>query len=143
MSAPTKQFSKNKSLAAHFGGASNGQGGAQQGTRARGEQYLDGSTRSHTLSAPDLFNPTLNYFVPKPINVYNNYPSRVSDFSKQAHTNTDVLTGGNRGSREDGCIFDFRGKRKGYLTSREAAMDAEGSALRRLSRGSGTGWQDG
>jgi hypothetical protein len=50
-----KQHLKNKSLAAHLGGATNGQGGAQQGTRARGEQYLDGSSRSHTLSAPDLF----------------------------------------------------------------------------------------
>ncbi len=29
-----------------------------QGTRARGEQYLDGSARSHTLAAPELLEPS-------------------------------------------------------------------------------------
>jgi putative transposase len=50
-----EQNPKNKSIAAHPGGASDSQGGAQQGTGARGEQYLDGLTRSRTISAPDLF----------------------------------------------------------------------------------------
>src|SRR5579864_3712069 len=81
-----KQHFKNKSLAAHLGGAANGQGGAQQGTRARGEQYLEGSPRSHTLSAPDLFAPTLNHLNPNPENLITNYPCQVSVFSKQAHS---------------------------------------------------------
>jgi hypothetical protein len=80
-----KQHLKNKSLAAHPGGATNGQGGAQQGTRARGEQYLEGSSRSHTLSAPDLFDPTLNHLNSNPENHITNYPCPVSVFSKQAH----------------------------------------------------------
>jgi len=50
-----EQNAKNKSIAAHPGGASDSQGGAQQGTRARGEQYLDGQTRSRTMAPPDLF----------------------------------------------------------------------------------------
>jgi hypothetical protein len=37
---PRKQFSRSNSLAAHLGGGRGGQGGAQQGTGARGEQYL-------------------------------------------------------------------------------------------------------
>ena len=41
---------KNESLAAHPGGASDSQGGAQ-----RSEQYLDGLTRNRKMSAPDLF----------------------------------------------------------------------------------------
>jgi len=44
-----RQNAKNKNLAAHHGGGSDSQGGAQQGTGARGEQYLDGLTRSHTI----------------------------------------------------------------------------------------------
>jgi len=44
-----RQNAKNKNLAARHGGGSDRQGGAQQGTRARGEQYLDGLTRSHTI----------------------------------------------------------------------------------------------
>jgi putative transposase len=50
-----EQNFKNKSLAAHQGGAAGGQGGAQQGTGARGEQYLDGTARSRTITALDLF----------------------------------------------------------------------------------------
>ncbi len=46
----TKQF-----LAAHLGGGPGSQGGAQQGTGGRGEQYLDGPARSHTLVAPNCF----------------------------------------------------------------------------------------
>ncbi len=42
------------SLAAYHGGGRGCQGGAQQGTRARGEQYLDSPARSHTLAAPEL-----------------------------------------------------------------------------------------
>jgi hypothetical protein len=45
----------NNCSAAHFGGGSRGQGGAQQGTGARGEQYVDGVSRSHTLAAGQLF----------------------------------------------------------------------------------------
>jgi hypothetical protein len=44
------QIAKNKTLAAHHGGGWGGQGGAQQGTRAGGEQYLDGPSRSHTMA---------------------------------------------------------------------------------------------
>ena len=50
-----KQKTKNKILAAHLGGGLGGQGGAQQGTGARGEQYLDGLARSHTIAAWILF----------------------------------------------------------------------------------------
>jgi putative transposase len=50
-----EQNAKNKSIAAHPGGASDSQGGAQQGTRARGEQYLDGQTRNRKMAPPDLF----------------------------------------------------------------------------------------
>ena len=50
-----KQITKNKNLAAHHGGGSDSQGGAQQGTGARGEQYLDGPTRSHTIAPKVLF----------------------------------------------------------------------------------------
>jgi hypothetical protein len=46
---PTKQIITNNSLAEHFGEGPSSQGGAQQGTGARGEQYLDGSDRSHTM----------------------------------------------------------------------------------------------
>jgi transposase InsO family protein len=48
---------KNKSLAEHPGEATGGQGGAQQGTGARGEQYLEGTARSRTIAAKDLFSP--------------------------------------------------------------------------------------
>jgi hypothetical protein len=44
------QTTKNKILAAHHGGGWGSQGGAQQGTGARGEQYLDGTNRSHTIA---------------------------------------------------------------------------------------------
>jgi hypothetical protein len=50
-----KHTFSNNCLAALLGGGSRGQGGAQQGTRARGEQYLDGASRSHTLAAGQLF----------------------------------------------------------------------------------------
>ena len=49
-----KHSSQSNFLAAHLGGDSGSQGGAQQGTGARGEQYLDGPSRSHTLAAPKL-----------------------------------------------------------------------------------------
>ena len=50
-----KQTSKNKILAAHHEGGPGGQGGAQQGTGARGEQYLDGPELPHTLVRTILF----------------------------------------------------------------------------------------
>ena len=50
-----EQNAKNKFIAAHPGGASDNQGEAQQGTGARGEQYLDGLTRSRKIAAQDLF----------------------------------------------------------------------------------------
>ena len=50
-----KQTTKNKNLAAHHGGGPDSQGGAQQGSGARGEQYLDGRARSHTLVRSVLF----------------------------------------------------------------------------------------
>src|SRR5258706_16202247 len=53
-----KQISLNNSLAAPLGGGSSSQGGAQKGTGARGEQYLDGLARSHKLRALELFEPT-------------------------------------------------------------------------------------
>src|SRR2546428_9496166 len=56
-SAGTKQIAANNSLAAHLGGGRGSQGGAQQGTGARGEQYLDGLARSHTIAALKLFAP--------------------------------------------------------------------------------------
>src|SRR6516162_2222839 len=43
----------NQSLAAPQAGGLCSQGGAQQGTRARGEQYLDGTDRSLILAAQD------------------------------------------------------------------------------------------
>jgi putative transposase len=48
-----EQNPKNKSIAAHPGVAADSQGGAQQS-----EQYLDGPTRSRTITAPDLFSST-------------------------------------------------------------------------------------
>ena len=48
-------MTKNKTLAKHHDGGLDSQGGAQQGTGARGEQYLDGPTRSHTIAARILF----------------------------------------------------------------------------------------
>lgn len=50
-----EHIAKNKSTAAHPGGAPESQGGAQQGTGARGEQYLDALARSRTIAAQDLF----------------------------------------------------------------------------------------
>jgi len=48
-------MTKNKILAAHHGGGRDCQGGAQQGTGARGEQYLDSPARSHTIAPKVLF----------------------------------------------------------------------------------------
>src|SRR3954453_6471740 len=50
-----KQMTKNKNLAEHHDGGPDGQGGAQQGTGARGEQYLDGLARSHKIARQVLF----------------------------------------------------------------------------------------
>jgi hypothetical protein len=50
-----KQMTKNKILAEHHDGGPDGQGGAQQGTGARGEQYLDGLARSHKIARKVLF----------------------------------------------------------------------------------------
>jgi len=50
-----EQNTENKILAAHRGEGLGSQGGAQQGTGARGEQYLDSPARSHTLAAGILF----------------------------------------------------------------------------------------
>src|SRR5438045_2345532 len=50
-----KPIPANNSIAAHPGGGPSSQGGAQQGTGARGEQYLDGSARSHKIAALELF----------------------------------------------------------------------------------------
>ena len=55
------QFFTSNFLAAHHGGGLGGQGGAQQGTRARGEQYLDGPARSHTLGAAQLLEIQLSF----------------------------------------------------------------------------------
>jgi len=52
-----EQNAQNKSVAEQPGVAAGSQGGAQQGTRARGEQYLDGTTRSRTIAPKDLFSP--------------------------------------------------------------------------------------
>jgi hypothetical protein len=57
-----KHFFTSNSLAAHLGGGRDGQGGAQQGTGARGEQYLDGPDRSHTLAAAELLDPSTHKF---------------------------------------------------------------------------------
>jgi transposase InsO family protein len=48
-----EQNAKNKSIAEQPGGATGSQGGAQ-----RSEQYLDGTARSRTIAAKDLFSPT-------------------------------------------------------------------------------------
>jgi hypothetical protein len=56
-----KQTTKNKNLAAHHGGGPDSQGGAQQGTGARGEQYLDGRARSHTIVRRVLFGTSKPY----------------------------------------------------------------------------------
>jgi len=50
-----KQMTKNKTLAEHHDGGPEGQGGAQQGTGARGEQYLDALARSHKIARKVLF----------------------------------------------------------------------------------------
>jgi hypothetical protein len=50
-----KTSSKNKILAARHGFGPGCQGGAQQGTRARGEQYLDSPARSQIMGLPILF----------------------------------------------------------------------------------------
>ena len=48
-------MTKNKNLAEHHDGGPGSQGGAQQGTGARGEQYLDGLARSHKIARKGLF----------------------------------------------------------------------------------------
>jgi len=48
-------MTKNKTLAEHHDGGPEGQGGAQQGTGARGEQYLDALARSHKIARKVLF----------------------------------------------------------------------------------------
>ncbi len=48
-------MTKNKTLAEHHDGGLDSQGGAQQGTGARGEQYLDGPGRSHKIARKVLF----------------------------------------------------------------------------------------
>ena len=48
-------MTQNKILAEHHDGGPDGQGGAQQGTGARGEQYLDGLARSHKIARKVLF----------------------------------------------------------------------------------------
>src|SRR3954467_5438816 len=58
----------NKTLSADHGGGPRGQGGAQQGTGARGEQYLDGGDRSHTLARRILFEPSSAFKLPSTIN---------------------------------------------------------------------------
>src|SRR4051794_27601712 len=50
-----KQMTRNKILAEHHDGGPDGQGEAQQGTGARGEQYLDGPARSHKIARKVLF----------------------------------------------------------------------------------------
>jgi hypothetical protein len=65
----------NNCLAAHLGGGSRGQGGAQQGTRARGEQYLDGASRSHTLAAGQLFGITNTNNPSAPIPFFRSKPT--------------------------------------------------------------------
>ena len=64
---------KNKNLAARHGGGADRQGGAQQGTGARGEQYLDGLTRSHTIPRR-FFVWDLSNRAPKQINASNQNP---------------------------------------------------------------------
>src|SRR5438445_13349882 len=56
-SACCERLAASNSLAAHLGGGRGSEGGAQQGTGARGEQYLDGLARSHTIAALKLFAP--------------------------------------------------------------------------------------
>ena len=48
-------MTKNKNLAEHHDAGPGSQGGAQQGTGARGEQYLDGLARSHKIARKVLF----------------------------------------------------------------------------------------
>jgi len=50
-----KHFFTSNSLAEPYVWGRGCQGGAQQGTGARGEQYLDGSVRSHTVRLLELF----------------------------------------------------------------------------------------
>jgi hypothetical protein len=69
----------NNCLAAHLGGGSRGQGGAQQGTRARGEQYLDGASRSHTLAAGQLFGITNTNNPSAPIPFFRSKPTKTED----------------------------------------------------------------
>src|SRR5437667_6200311 len=86
-SAGTKPIAANNSLAAHLGEGRGSQGGAQQGTGARGEQYLDGFARSHTIAASELLAP--DTFPNTKIRTLENqnHLIRVSVFSKQAHKN--------------------------------------------------------
>ena len=45
---------ENNPIAEHFGRRMASQGGAQQGTGARGEQYLEGLFFCHTISAQGI-----------------------------------------------------------------------------------------
>src|SRR3989442_13011365 len=71
------QNTKNKILAAHLGGGPGRQGGAQQGTGARGEQYLDGPVRSHTIAAWSLFGASR---APQQIQTGRNHKTSLTDF---------------------------------------------------------------
>jgi len=59
---------RNKTLSAFHGGGPGRQGGAQQGTGARGEQDFDGGDRSHTLARRILFEPSSALKHPSTIN---------------------------------------------------------------------------
>src|SRR5215471_11509583 len=78
----------NNCLAAHLGGGSRGQGGAQQGTRARGEQYLDGVSRSHTLAAEQLFGITNTNNPSAPSPFFRSKPTGISRTRTRTRTRT-------------------------------------------------------
>src|SRR4051812_19733500 len=86
-----KQMTRNKILAEHHDGGPDGQGGAQQGTGARGEQYLDGPARSHKIARKVLFR------------------TSTRGAPKQIHT-------GHKKSSLTDCPF-FRSKRRAVLAS--------------------------
>src|SRR3954469_10089079 len=94
-----KQMTRNKILAEHHDGGPDGQGGAQQGTGARGEQYLDGPARSHKIARKVLFR------------------TSTRGAPKQIHTS-------HKKSSLTACPF-FRSKRKGAVVSQiEVAHEA-------------------
>jgi hypothetical protein len=71
-----KQMTANNSLAAHPGGGPSRQGGAQQGTGARGEQYLYGSALRHTiLAARIVWLPQPKHLQAKPLNHNKKHPN--------------------------------------------------------------------